>query len=171
MDASSTQRITNGLRQAMQAEHEGHHFYRMAAETTQDPKGRDVFGQLAGEEMEHFHFLQRQLESVTQTGQIDPAVQLGAPRNLAGPHPIFTPEIRQRIGLAHYEMTALSIAIQLELSAVNFYAGEAQAASLPGVKAFYEKLTAWERGHLSALQRQADELKEDYWTQAHFAPF
>ena len=68
-------------------------------------------------------------------------------------------------------MTALSIGIQLELSSVNFYAGEARDATVAEAKAFYEKLASWERGHLSALQRQADELKEEYWTEGHFWPF
>jgi len=49
--------------------------------------------------------------------------------------------------------------------------GEARDATVAEVKAFYEKLTSWERGHLSALQRQADELKEEYWTEGHFWPF
>jgi len=170
MDAT-TQRMADGLRKAMQAEHEGHHFYRMAASATQDPKGQKVFEQLAAEEMEHFQFLQTQLGSVTKTGRIDPQARLGEPANLSEPHPIFSPEIRTRIGQAHYEMTALSIAIQLELSAVNFYAAEAREAPVAEVKAFYEKLSSWERGHLTALQRQADELKEEYWSEGHFWPF
>ena len=170
MDAT-TQRMTDGLRKAMQAEHEGHHFYRMAASATRDAKGQKVFEQLAAEEMEHFTFLQTQLGAVTKTGKLDPQARLGEPANLSDPHPIFSPEIRKRIGEAHYEMTALSIAIQLELSAVSFYAGEARDATVAEVKAFYEKLASWERGHLSALQRQADELKEEYWTEGHFWPF
>jgi len=170
MDAT-TQRIADGLRKAMQAEHEGHHFYRMAAETTPDPQGREVFGQLAGEEKEHYLFLERQLEAVTETGRLDPEARLGEPGALAVTHPIFTEEIRARIATAHYEMTALTIGIQLEASAVEFYSKEARDAALPEVKAFYEKLAAWERGHLTALQRQTDELKEDYWHAAHFAPF
>jgi rubrerythrin len=170
MDAS-TQRTVDGLRHAMQAEHEGHHFYRMAASATQDPKGQKVFEQLAAEELEHFQFLQGQLAAVTRTGTFDPQVRLGDPKDLSDPHPIFSPEIRTRIGQAHYEMTALSIAIQLELSAVNFYAAEAKAATVAEVKAFYEKLESWERGHLNALQRQADGLREDYWHEGGFSPF
>jgi rubrerythrin len=171
MDAT-IQRVTDGLRHAMQAEHEGHHFYKMAAQTTQDPKGREVFGQLAAEEQEHYRFLERHLDSMTRTGRLDARAELGAPAALGEMHPIFTPEIRTRIGSAHYEMTALAIGIQLEASAVRFYTDEAQAAAaLPGAREFYEQLAAWERGHLTALQRQADELKEDYWHEARFAPF
>jgi rubrerythrin len=170
MDAT-TQRIADGLRQAMQAEHEGHHFYRMASATTADPKGREIFEQLAGEEKEHYLFLDRQLEAVTKTGRLDPEARLGEPGALEATHPIFTAEIRGRIATAHFEMTALTIGIQLEVSAVEFYSKEARAAALPEAKSFYEKLAAWERGHLTALQRQADELKEDYWHAARFAPF
>ena len=38
MDAA-TERLTEGLKKAILAEYEGHHFYRMAASTTPDEKG------------------------------------------------------------------------------------------------------------------------------------
>ncbi len=170
MDAA-TQRIANGLQQAMRAEHEGHHFYKMAAQTTQDPKGRDTFTTLADEEREHFEFLKRQHESIVGTGRVDSQAKLGVPHALAGDHPIFSPEIRRRISGAHYEMTALAIGVQLELSSVNFYRTEAQAAGIPEVRSFYEQLAVWEQGHLNALQKQADALREEYWAAAKFAPF
>jgi rubrerythrin len=166
----ATKRTTDGLRKAMQAEQEGRHFYLMAAQTTQDSQGRDAFERLAEEELDHFNFLKAQLSALAQTGQVDAAAQLGE-KKFTGEHPIFSPEIKQRIGGAHYEMTALSIAVQLELSAVNFYRAEAEAASDPQVTAFYEQLASWELGHLTALQREVDALKEDYWHEAKFEPF
>ena len=42
--------IEDGLVKAMQAEHEGRYFYLMAADTTTDPQGREVFQRLADEE-------------------------------------------------------------------------------------------------------------------------
>ena len=69
-------------------------------------------------------------------------------------------------------MTALSIGIQLELSAVQFYRAEAEAASDdPVVSALFNDLAEWEKEHLSALQMQADLLREDYWNTAGFSAF
>lgn len=164
-------RITDGLQKAMQAEHEGRHFYLMAANNTDDPRGKEIFETLAAEELNHFHYLQAQYKALVETGKVDPNAKLGRKKDLKGSHPIFSDAIKNRIGQAHYEMTALSIGIQLEMSAVNFYTGEAELAGDPAIKAFYNELAEWERGHLSALQAQADSLREDYWSQGGFSPF
>ena len=167
----ATQRIAAGLRKAMQAENEGRYFYMMAAQSTQDAKGRETFRDLAREEQEHFEFLKGQLESVVETGQINAGLDLGQAKQFTGSHPIFSAEIQQRVGSAHYEMTALAIGILLERSAVDFYQAEAAAVSDPEIRAFYEKLAEWEQTHLAMLQKQAETLKEDYWHDAHFAPY
>ncbi|MCK4413164.1 MAG: ferritin family protein [Candidatus Eisenbacteria sp.] len=167
----ATERIAAGLSQAIQAERDGQHFYKMAAETTQDDQGRRMFLDLANDELEHERFLRAQYDSVAKTGKIDPAVSLGPVREFASEHPMFSPQIRERIASAHFEMTALSVGIQLELSAIRFYENEAAVVDDPEAKAFYEKLAAWEHGHLTLLQNQAEELKEDYWHASGFAPF
>ena len=38
-----TERVADGLKKAMQAEIEGQHFYQMAARSTPDARGREVF--------------------------------------------------------------------------------------------------------------------------------
>ena len=167
----STKRIAEGLRKAMRAEHEGRHFYLMAAESTQDAKGQETFKDLAEEELDHFNYLKKHYESVLKTGKVDATAVLGEQKALGGTHPIFSEEIKTRVKDAHYEMTALSIGIQLELSAVNFYRAEAEATSDPQVKKLHEELAKWEQGHLAALEQQANALKEDYWHDAGFAPF
>jgi len=167
----ATKRVADGLLKAMQAEREGQHFYRMAAAATEDEQGRRTFLDLAADEEEHESFLKKQYESMARTGKLDGSAQLGAPREFSAHHPIFSEELQRRVAGAHYEMTALSIGIQLEMSAVKFYEGEAAAVSEARARDFYRQLAVWERGHLSALQRQADELKGDYWGAAGFAPF
>ncbi len=164
-------RMVDGLEKAMVAEIEGHHFYQMAANSTKDDKGRQTFLDLAAEEMDHYSFLKTQAEALAKTGKVDSTAKLGEQKALSGSHPIFSEQIKQRVGQAHYEMTALTIGIQLEQSAVEFYRAEGEAASDPDVKALHKDLMFWEQGHLAALQAQADALKEDYWNEARFAPF
>ncbi len=164
-------RLTAGLKKAIQAEVEGYHFYMMAASNTPDPKGRSVFTQLAEDEKLHANFLQSQYDAVQATGDVDKMIQLGSAPTFSGHNPIFSDKIRDRLGEAHYEMTALSVGIQLELGAQQFYRHEAEAAADPTVKAFYEELAKWEAGHYHALLAQQEDLQEDYWGKGRFSPF
>jgi rubrerythrin len=163
--------VLRALVKAMQAEREGHYFYKMAASATLDPKGREVFGRLADEEIAHFEFLRAHYKSLLETGRVDGAAQLGAAADLSGKSPIFSERLRDRIKDAHYEMTALSVAAQLERDAETHYRKEAETAADPAVKRLFLELAAWEAGHYAAIMAQQDELKEGYWADSGFAPF
>ena len=146
-------KIAEALRSAMQAENEGYYFYVMAARNTEDPQGKQVFQYMADEEMKHFNFIKFEPRTEEE-------------------HPIFSPELKKRIGDAHYEMTALSIGIQLEQTAVMHYKAAAKDVGDDLVmRAFFEDLADWEQEHLDLLQKQADMLKDDYWNMGGFSPF
>jgi rubrerythrin len=130
-------RISEGLVKAIQLEVDGQNFYRMAAKSTADPKGREVFERLAREEEEHERFLKTQYKSISETGVPSKEVRLGSPADLSGISPIFSDQIQTRLGEAHYEMSALSIGIQLELASIQFYKGEAKAVTDPTVQSCY----------------------------------
>jgi len=164
------QRILDGLMKAMQAEVDGHNFYKMAANSAEDEKGKEVFKALAQDEVEHYVFLKAQYDSFLKNGKADTTVSLGKPSQSAD-SPIFSESFRSRLTEAHYEMTALSIGVQLEESAIKFYQKEAGAASDPIVKKFYTELAAWEETHHRRLLKQQQELTEDYWHAGGFYPF
>lgn len=163
--------IAAGLAEAIKAESDGYHFYMMAAKSTQDEQGQQVFSQLAQEELSHLQFLKKQHKALTTTGKIDPTVKLGKPTDRSGESPIFSPSLKQRSREAHYEMSALSIGITLELNAVKHYKAQAEAADDESIKSFFNELVQWESGHYDALNRQLEELKEDYWAGGGFSPF
>lgn len=167
----ATKRIAEGLLKAIQLEVDGQHFYRMAVKSTTDAKGREVFERLAEEEQEHLSFLRTQYKSILETGAPNKEVKLGSPADLSGTSPVFSDQIQTRLREAHYEMSALSIGIQLELSAIKFYRAEAEAVTDPTVRSFYTELAEWESGHYNALLRQQEMLKEDYWHAGGFYPF
>jgi rubrerythrin len=171
MQGQSAEQVANGLQVAMRAEHQGFHFYTMAKESTSDEKGRDIFAQLAAEEREHLDFLRKQYKSIVETGMPNTNLDLGPPSQLEGQSPIFSNKIRTRLGLAHFEMTALAVGIQLELDAVKVYTKLADEATDPVVEKFYRELAEWERGHYNALLTQEEALKEEYWSANGFAPF
>jgi rubrerythrin len=165
----ATRAIAEGLQQAIKSEIDGHHFYKMAARSTTDEQGRQVLEALASDEMEHVRFLRLQYESVLRTGLPDEKARLAARADLSGG--IFSADLLSRARDAHYEMSALSIGIQLELGAVELYSQQARAAPHPTIRAFFEELADWERGHYNALLQQQEALKEDYWSGAGFSPF
>ena len=170
MDAAS-QRMAEGIQQAIKAEVDGYHFYMMAARSTEDEQGRSVLQSLAQDELEHVRFLKAQHAALLATGLPDEKVQLGARAELKGASPIFSAGLLARAGEAHFEMSALSIGVQLELGAVQFYDAQAKAAPHPRVRAFFEELADWERGHYQALLRQQEAMKDDYWAGGGFSPF
>jgi hypothetical protein len=163
--------LDRGLLKAIQAERDGHSFYAMAATSSQDPKAKEVFAQLADEELDHMSFLTRHYESVLKTGKPDASARLGPRADLSGAWPIFSDGIKTRIKDAHFEMSALSIGIQLELDAQKFYRAQADASGDPIAKQFYTELADWESGHYQALLTQQEELKQDYWAESGFAAF
>jgi len=163
--------MAESLFEAIKAEGDGRSFYMMAARSTADDKAREVFGQLADEELGHQEFLKAQYRSILENGTIDSAAKLGRPRDLSEASPIFSAGLKSRIKEAHMEMSALAIGIQLELGAMNYYREAAGRASDPAIKAFFSELAEWESGHYNALLRQQEALKEDYWSAAGFSPF
>ena len=64
-----------------------------------------------------------------------------------------------------------TIGAQLELSAVEFYRGEAKKADDPEVASLFDVLADWEARHYKALLDQQNVLKADYWTEGRFSPF
>ena len=166
-----TKELAEGLKRAYLAEVEGEHFYRMAAATTTDPKGQEVFDLLAAEERQHQEFLRHQYDALTTTGSLDETVKLGRAQGLDEKSPIFSDALRGRVADAHFEMTALSVGVQLELSAEKFYRAEAQKTDISFMKRFYEELADWEASHYAALNTQQASLREDYWQASGFSPF
>ena len=170
MDESNKE-LLEGLREAMQAERHGHTFYKTAAMNTQDPKGKEVFEQLAREELEHFEFLSAHYRAVAASGELSKEAKLTGHAEVDPDSPIFSSQLRERIKDAHFEMSAMAIAVQLELNAINRYRELAAKATLPAVKKFFEELANWESSHYRAFLNQQQALQDDYWTASGFSPF
>ncbi len=168
---AETKRMAEGVHQALKAEIDGYHFYLMAARSTDDAKGKETFQRLANDELIHARFLKTQYAALTENGALDAKATLGTPTPFGQDHPIFSEKLTSRLADAHYEMSALSIGMQLELQAIQFYKSEADAASDIGVKTFFNELATWEKGHYDALSAQHSALKEDYWSAGGFSPF
>lgn len=165
-------RLAGVIGVALKAELEGNSFYLMAAQAAQDPKAKEVFSQFAAEEMMHAETLRKLYDSAVNAGSLDSGVSLPrAPLRPEGGSPIFSPSFKERLAEAHFEVTALSIGIQLEKEAMEFYRAEAEASGDPVLHDLFLELSEWEKGHFEALSAQLEEVKEDYWHANRFTPF
>jgi len=163
--------VLDALKKAIVAEYEGHNFYRMSADNTADDRGREVFLALAQEELDHAKYLKTQYNSILENGSATNEVLPDHRIEISGSSPIFSAKLKERIREAHYEMTSLSVGIQLELSAMEFYRTQAERAGDAQVSQFFTRLSEWEKGHYQALLRQQENLKEDYWADNDFSPY
>ncbi|HNS96563.1 MAG TPA: ferritin family protein [Polyangiaceae bacterium] len=167
----TTRNLMVGLREAMQAERYGQAFYQNAAMTTADPQGKEVFEQLAREEREHFEFLAAHYKSLLTHQTPAAGVRLVGHAKVDSASPIFSSQLHARIKEAHFEMSALAIAVQLELNAITHYRAMAEKTSIPEVKRFFEELASWEKSHYDAFLHQQQALQDEYWTASGFSPF
>jgi rubrerythrin len=162
--------LLNSLQQAMLSERDGYKFYSMAAEQSGDSGAAETFSHLAEEEMAHFNVLQKEYQSLLDTGTWNPDTAWGVPWRPEGSGRIFSDEFARRIQGRHLEMAALSIGILLEKQAFEFYARQSETSDDANVRAFFHKLASWEEGHYRMLLQEDEALKEEYWSENRFEP-
>ncbi|MFH1624446.1 MAG: ferritin family protein [Pseudomonadota bacterium] len=162
--------ILQGLKTAIEAEIIGHHFYKNAAKNTSDLMGKETFLAMAEEEMSHYNYLRHQYRSVLKKGIYDFSKQLSKKSLKNVENPIFSEAIKQRIKDSHFEVSALTIGMKLELDSMKFYRSCAQRAQSEEVKQFYNELSEWEEDHYLAFERGLDMLKEEYFRANNFVP-
>ena len=165
-----TEKILQGLKTAIEAELTGHEFYKNAAKTTSDPMGKETFSRMAEEEMGHFNYLRHQYKSVLEKGEYDFTEKLVKKEHKRTKSPIFSDEIKRRIKDSHFEVSALTIGMKLELDAMRYYRSSAEKADNEDVKRFYTELADWEQEHYHAFEKQLDMLKEEYFQANNFVP-
>lgn len=165
-----TEGILQGLKIAIEAELIGHAFYQNAAKSTTDPMGKETFLRMAEEEMAHFQYLRHQYKAILETGKYDLSKTLLVKHYRHADNPVFSQEIKNRLRDSHFEVSALTIGMKLELDAMNYYRSCAQKAEEEAVKRFYTELAEWEQDHYLAFERALEMLKEDYFQANRFVP-
>ena len=159
-----------GLKTAIEAELTGHEFYKNAAKNTNDPMGKETFSRMAEEEMGHFNYLRHQYGSVMEKGDYDFSKKLNKKQYRHADNPVFSEQIKNRIKDSHFEVSALSIGMKLELDAMKYYQSCAKKAHNEQVRRFYNELADWEKDHYLAFERQLEMLKEEYFIANNFVP-
>lgn len=161
------------LKDAIQVESDGYHFYKMAADQTIDPKGKEMLESLASDEIKHMKTLKEQYKLYQEQGKFDweeKKLKMKIPFDPSSVSPIFSESFKKRLDETHFEMAALSIGIMLEQNSIALYKKSAEETEDPQAKALFSFLANWEGQHLRALISQYNYLKEEYWNDARFFP-
>ncbi len=159
------------LKKAIQGEIEGRELYKAAAEKSEDEKAKEVFAFLAEEEDSHISALQSIFKSYVENKELkiefpEKKVNLENTDN-----PIFSKNFKERLKGKHFEISALSIGMKLELDSYKFYSDMADEAYDVKIKEFFRYLSDWEKSHYNALNKEMEALQNDYFEENNFAPF
>ena len=148
------------LKQALALEKRGQEFYTEAAARTTDPKGKEMFGSLADDEVMHSEVIQRQMDALAKgegwtlpegIGQVE--ADLDSPLFPKG-KVAFEEAIRPDAS----DVDALLFALKLENDAFNLYAGLAKMAEDPTAKQLYGYLVSAERTHFDLVMLNYESL-------------
>jgi len=134
---------------AVDAEREAFLFYREAAGKTDNPRGKDMFQQLADFEMGHYKKMIHLYLSLKRENKWIPYTGVGEP----------TPQNRIEASSAGYEtknndIEALKMAIEKEKSAAEYYREQAAKTDDPLGKEMFMKLVEEEEVHRRLLNDQ-----------------
>jgi rubrerythrin len=157
------------LKVAMATEKKGYEFYKEIADRVEHPEAQKIFLSLAEDEIQHLHWLEAQEESLLKKGEwlaFEPP-----PRKAVEGLPIFTAEVKRRIGKYRSELSALKLGLEMEESSRQLYMkAKAECIDERG-RAMFSYLAAWEGEHWQILKRECDFLMGEYKEKMGFEPF
>ncbi|MCL5962706.1 MAG: ferritin family protein [Chloroflexi bacterium] len=148
---------------AIEAERAGHKFYIQAADSTDDPKGKQMFTRLANDELAHLYWLMTVRQSLVKTGGFELKVEdidkIKVPVTEVADY-LFPAVGAAASGIENKsrDLAALQRGIETEQKATAFYAEAAEKTQDAGGKALFRKLADWEEQHLHLLNAEYDYL-------------
>ena len=150
--------VVEALQLAIETEKKGYRFYRLAAKSTSDPKGKAVFNQLAQDEIEHMGVFTILYASLTNDEPWLTYEEALAKFGEAKPDEVIFPDEPIESQEGFDDLKALKEALEFEKKAVHFYQGQVQKVTGETAEAFYEKLVEIEEGHVKIIQAEIDSL-------------
>jgi rubrerythrin len=148
------------LEQALELEKRGYAFYTQAAERTADATGKTMLLSLAGDEMLHRKFIQREIDSLGKgEGWVLPDEVTAVDADLSSPlFPEGKIELDKTIRPDASDLDALLFALKIENDSFALYSAQAKAATDPNAKRLYEFLVDAERTHFNLLMANYESL-------------
>jgi rubrerythrin len=142
----------DAIKTAMEAEKDAYNFYSRAAQKTQNPKGKDMFSQLADFEMNHFRHLKQLYDSLKGDGKW--IAYRGTSFSAKGGKISKELSVTEEVGSQADDLDALSIAIKEERKAQKHYLEMAKETADQLGKDTFKKLAREEELHERVLNDQ-----------------
>jgi rubrerythrin len=157
-----SKQVEKAITEAIRLEINGRSFFNRAAEITQNELGKKMFLHLAKEETRHLQTFGELFSSVLQGSDWKKYVK---DEELKGQSPLIE-ELASRMKREEgkSEIEALSIGMELEKNAIDFFQKSAQEVDDPKAKAIFERIADEEKYHYDLLQAQHDSLTHSgFW--------
>ncbi len=157
-----SKQVEKAIKEAIKLEINGRSFFNHAAEITQNQLGKKMFLRLAEEEVKHLQTFGQLFSSALQGADWKKYIK---DEELRGQSSLIE-ELASRMKRAEgkSEIEALSIGMELEKNAVDFFQKSAQDVDDPAAKEIFEKIADEERFHYDLLQAQHDSLTHSgFW--------
>ncbi|MCX8083419.1 MAG: ferritin family protein [Calditerrivibrio sp.] len=155
--------LMRALKTAYEAEKEGLRAYLKYAKQTKVSTGKNMFIQLALDEVDHMELIEKFMEK-TLAGQ--PIEHVNVPKarisKFMPSAKELKPKITEKSSLGDED--ALKVALAHEEKAMKFYYEEAEKATDPKVKEFFTKLAEVEKKHFDIVKAELDFISQDgFW--------
>lgn len=160
--AEISKQIENAIIGAIQLEINGRKFFNHAAEITQHEKGKKMFQFLAEEEVKHLETFSKLFSQILAG---DDWKKFVSSRDVEGEAPLVT-KLKDRLksGEGKGETEALSIGMQLEMDAIQFFQKAAGETDDPVARKIFFDIAEEEKFHYDLLQAQYDSVTNSgFW--------
>lgn len=153
------------IRYAMQMELDGYNFFNDNSKKFNNPTSEALFLKLAEAEMEHYRYLENQLNHYIKNDSFD-----SSPEVMDREENIFeSREESEHINETLQEsdipdITILRMAYLIERDYKEFYTNAAENAKDENIKAIFNKLASWEAGHEKLFKHEYDRRMKEYMT-------
>jgi rubrerythrin len=148
--------IENLIKEAIKLEINGKAFFNHAAEATSSELGKKMFRRLADEEVKHLETFGGLFSSILKSDDWKRFVE----REQLKEKSRVIDELVSRLSHAEgkSEVEAISIGMELEQKAVEFFQRSSESTDDPQAKVIFEKICDEERFHYDLLQAQYDSV-------------
>ncbi|KAB3533524.1 ferritin-like domain-containing protein [Alkaliphilus serpentinus] len=157
------QKYINILKYAMEMEKQGHHFYKTNAERFSSATAKELFERLAEVELDHYHFLEEQLNYYIKFNQLqDYSLDSNREADLFDKR--FEAEnIEQSLhDSLTPDLTILRMAYLIERDYAEFYKKQSEEAEDKNIVKLFKTLATWEEGHQELFKAEYDRRMEEY---------
>ena len=148
--------LMDALSQAMKLETDGHTFYLGMVELVEDEGGKAMFRQLAADEMDHLHYIERQYDALQAGGGWSAIPEMNAVENIDAVSLVFPPEkeVLKELPENPTEEDALLFAMGVEDQSFKLYYKSAQIAKDAEAKKLFMQLAGAEQVHFNILMQR-----------------